>query len=476
MISYIKNKKLRIVSDKKNCNYTPSIVYFGKKFFKVGWYAKRKVYEDPVNTISSIKRFIGFSIKDIHKKYPILPYEIQKKNNEIIFQTQFGLIKISDIIQIILKYLLKKTTKENGNKILGAVITVPAHFNNIQKNEIRKAAKIIKLKILRLLNEPTAAAIAYGLEKKQHGIICIYDLGGGTFDTSILKISKGIFEVLATNGNCHLGGDDFDILIADFICSQLNIPRKLTAIEYKNLLIKSEKIKIKLSKKKKVKTSFLNQKIKCTRDNFEFLISTLIQKTIKILKQSLFDANIHKDNIDEIILVGGSTYIPFIRHTLKNFFSKKVLSLINPCEVVVRGAGLHAYFLNNQKKSNHKNPVLLLDVLPISIGIELMGGIMEKMILKNTTLPIETSKIFTNFKKNQTGFCINVYQGEQKYVKDCQLLTKFKVKNLPKNHLGKIKIIVTFQIDVDGLLNIFVKDEKLDIQKNIKIDTMYHYI
>ncbi|AEH39956.1 heat shock protein HscA [Buchnera aphidicola (Cinara tujafilina)] len=473
-IIYKKIKNYLLYLIKKNRKYFPSIVSFQNQSIQVGWHAKKKMFQDPINIISSIKRFIGLSKDNIYKKYPMLPYLIKENDkNQIIFTTKFGKINISFIIKTILKYLLKKAKKFNKILIKGAVITVPAYFNSIQKNEIRKAAHEINLKVLRLLNEPTAAAIAYGLEKKQKGIFCVYDLGGGTFDVSILKISKGVFEVLATNGHSSLGGDDFDILIANFISKKINNVCKLTEIEYKNLLIKSEKIKITLSTTEKTEIIFLNQKIILTRKNFNILIYSLVQKTIKILQSALLDANINVKNISEIILVGGSTYIPLIQNTLEKFFSKKPLSSINPSEVVVRGAGLHAYFLNAQKKYDNRNPILLLDVLPISIGIELMGGFMEKMILKNTTLPIEVSKIFTNFKKTKQDFVLIFFREKKKYVKDCQLLTQFKIKDLPKKNAGEIKIVITFQIDVDGLLSILVRNDKLNIQKNIKIDSIY---
>lgn len=413
------------------------------------------------------------SHSEVKKNFLNIPYKISKNiKNKLIFHTKAGKITVSFIIQKFFKYIKSLVENKFKKKINGVVITVPAYFNNIQKNLIRKSAEKTNLKILRLLNEPTAAAIAYGLEQKRKGIICIYDLGGGTFDVSILKISKGIFEVLSTNGDPKLGGDDFDYLLANFLYSKTKKKEKIDCYSLKNLILIAEKVKIKLSKKKKIKIILFNKKITCSILEFNQLISIHVQRTIKIVQQALNNAKIKKSDINDVILVGGSTYIPLIRHSIHSFFNIKPLILINPVEVVAKGAGLHADFLyyNTIKKNNS---ILLLDVIPISIGIELMGGIMEKMITKNTKIPTETIKVFTTFKNNQTGFHINIFQGEDKYVKNCQLLKKFKISKLPLKPAGKIKIIVIFRIDADGLLSVTVKENKLKVSHSIKIDPLY---
>ncbi|WP_232512975.1 Hsp70 family protein [Buchnera aphidicola] len=472
-MSTVKKNKIKIIKEFNKKKFFPTIIHFSNKKISIGWKAKKFLSTDIQNTISSIKRFIGISYSDIKKKNLNIPYNISENNKqELIFNTNIGEITVSSIIKKFFMYIKKKIEKKFRTSIYGAVITVPAYFNNIQKNIIRKSAELTKLKVLRLINEPTSAAIAYGLEKKREGIICIYDLGGGTFDVSILKISRGIFEVLATNGDPKLGGDDFDYLLAHFLYSKIKNKLKINQKIFKDLLIIAEKIKIKLSTKKLVTIKFLNYTLSCSIIEFNKLINEHVNKTLHILKCALYDAKIKKSNIDDIILVGGSTYIPLIRNNIYSFFKIKPLILINPVEVVAKGAGLHANFLFYKNKKIEQS-ILLLDIIPISIGIELLGGIMEKMILKNTKIPTEVVKIFTTGQDNQTGFCINIFQGEKKYVKNCKLLSKFKIQGLPLKKAGKIKIIVIFRIDSDGLLSVIVKEEKLNIKHSIKIDTIY---
>ncbi|VFP85142.1 Chaperone protein HscA [Buchnera aphidicola (Cinara splendens)] len=474
LVSTVINNKIIVLDIFNKKKFFPTIVHFKKNNTIIGWKAQKFLRKDVKNTITSIKRFIGVSYSELKKKKINVPYKIStNENKELVFHTNIGKITVSGIIQKIFTYIKNKIEKNFQTSICGAIITVPAYFNNIQKKTIRKSAKLINLKLLRLLNEPTAAAIAYGLEKQRKGFICVYDIGGGTFDVSILKISEGIFEVLATNGDCHLGGDDFDRLLASFLYSKIKNKPKITDILFKKLLVIAEKVKIQLSKKSSVTVELLHSKINCSVLEFNVLIDPYIKKTLNILKQALQDASVKKSNIKDIILVGGSTYIPLIRKKIHNFFKKKTLQLLNPVEVVAHGAGLQANFLYHKKNKNIQS-ILLLDIVSISIGIELLGGIMEKMIVKGSKIPTEVVKIFTTFKDNQTGFCINIFQGESKYVKNCKLLKKFKIKKLPPKKAGEIKIVIAFRIDADNLLSVTTQEQTSKIRHRIQMDTIYH--
>ncbi|VFP81295.1 Chaperone protein HscA [Buchnera aphidicola (Cinara kochiana kochiana)] len=473
LVSTKKNKKIQTIEAFNKKNFFPTIIHFGKKKTSIGWKAQKFLKTDTKNTVTSIKRFIGISYSELKKKkLNILNIISKSSKKELIFKTNIGKIPVSLIIQKIFKYIKKKIEKKLKKNIYGTVITIPAYFNNIQKNIIRKSAQASQLKVLRLLNEPTAAAIAYGLEKKRKGLMCIYDLGGGTFDVSILKVYKGIFEVLSTEGDNKLGGDDFDYLLAYFLYSKLKNQPKLNHNLFKKLLIIAEKVKIQLSQKSQIKIKLSNEKINCSVLEFNTLIHPYIQKTLKILNSALQYADIKISDIDDIILVGGSTYIPLIRQQIFSLFKQEPLISINPIEAVAQGAGLHASFLFYKKQEKNQS-MLLLDVIPISIGIELLGGLMEKMIEKNTKIPTEVMKIFTTFKDYQTGFCINIFQGEDKYVRNCKLLKKFKIQGLPSKLAGQIKIITIFRINVDGQLSIIIQEKLSKINYSIKIDPLY---
>nr|WP_269471982.1 Hsp70 family protein [Buchnera aphidicola] len=473
LVSTIKNKKIKIIDAFNKKKFFPTIIHFKKKKNIIGWKAQKFLKKDTKNTVTSIKRFIGISYAELNKKKLNILNDISKSSKkELIFKTDIGKIPVSLIIQEIFKYIKSKIEKKLKKNIYGAVITVPAYFNNLQKNIVRKSAQISQLKVLRLLNEPTAAAIAYGLEKKRKGLICIYDLGGGTFDVSILRISKGIFEVLSTEGNNKLGGDDFDYLLAHFLYSKLKNKPQLNHNLFKKLLIIAEKVKIQLSKKSIITIKLFDNKINCSVLELNTLIYPYVKKTLKILNSALKNSGVKISNIDDIILVGGSTYIPLIRRKIYCLFKKEPLISINPIEAVAQGAGLHANSLYYRKKKLNKS-ILLLDIIPISIGIELLGGLMEKMIKKNTKIPTEVIKIFTTFKDYQTGFCINIFQGEDKYVKNCKLLKKFKIQGLPSKPAGQIKIITIFRINVDGQLSIIIQEKVSNTNYSVKIDPLY---
>nr|WP_269472306.1 Hsp70 family protein [Buchnera aphidicola] len=475
LVSTIQKKKIKIINAFNKRKLFPTIIHFENKKSIIGWKAYKFLNKDAKNTITSIKRFIGVSYTELKKNKLNIPYNISENSKkELVFKTKTGKITVSFIIKKIFKYIKKKIEKKLKKNIYAAVITIPAYFNNIQKNIVRVSAESSQIKVLRLLNEPTAAAIAYGLEKKRKGLICVYDLGGGTFDISILKVSKGIFEVLVTKGDTSLGGDDFDYLLANFLYFKLKNKPKLNHNLFKKLLIIAEQVKIQLSKKSLITVKIFNNIINCSVVEFNRLIYPYVQKTLKILKSAVQDANIKISKINDIILVGGSTYIPLIRQKIYSLIKIKPLILINPTEAVARGAGLHANFLY-YKKQVMDQPMLLLDIIPISIGIELLGGIMEKMIKKNTKIPTEVIKVFTTFKDYQTGFCINIFQGEDKYVKNCILLKKFKIQGLPARMAGQIKIITTFNIDVDGQLSVTIQEKISKTNFFIKINTMYQY-
>lgn len=462
-----KGYSVLLVDNNKNF-LLPSIVHYQKNYVLVGSEAKKKIIEDPINTISSVKRFMGRSIDFIQKNFPELPYIIKKnKHGGIEFDTNFGIVTPVDVSSEILKYLKQKTYSLFHQKINSAIITVPAYFNNLQKIATKQAAFIAKINLIRLLHEPTAAAIAYGLENKKKGIIAVYDLGGGTFDISILSLKKGIFEVLATGGDSNLGGDDFDLVLAQYIYNKSKIQKKCDIFLQSILLQIARKTKIALTTKKTVLVHFCSWSGYITRDEFNFLIQHFIEKTLLICSNILQDINLKLECIEEVIMVGGSTRIPLVYKKVFNFFQKNPLSFINPDQVVAIGAAMQIDML---MRSDIINKTILLDITPISLGIEVMGGFVEKIISRNTTIPISKTKEFTTYQDNQTSILIHVLQGEKELVKDCLSLSRFVLKGIPAKTAGVIRILVTFEIDVEGLISITTLEKTSGLEKKIYID------
>lgn len=475
LISTIKNNHAILLTDEKQRYLVPSIINCRKNNFLIGWEAEEKILQDPMNTIVSVKRLVGRSIDFIKQEFPVLPYIIEEnETGDIVFYTQSGKISLTTVVSEILKYLKERACfLYNIYKDL-TVITVPAYFNNIQRSLIKKAAIMAGINLIRLLNEPTSAAIAYGLETNKKGIIAIYDLGGGTFDISILKLNQGLFEVLATSGDSNLGGDDFDTLLANYIYKKANLSSHEYNISLQSILLTAAKqVKIKLTYYQTAEISILNWKGVIHRNEFNMLIKDLVKKTLLICAKIFNEIGINIKDIKDIVMVGGSTRVPLVYQEVKKFFKINPLISINPDKVVAIGAALQCNMLI---KNNVHNRTILLDVIPISLGIEVMGGFMEKIILRNSHIPISKTKEFTTSKDNQTGIVIHVLQGERELAKDCISLSRFVLKDIPLRKSGKVRVLVTFQIDTDGLINISAFEKDTNKEKKIQIDhSLLHF-